>query len=1005
MTSVANKELVLVEFEYEYTGRDGALVSIKPNERYILVSRTNDHWWHVRKDEQTKPFYIPAKYVKELPVDFPSPLDFIRPNGLTTSEPLMNQGPVDLLDEKPDEVTLRLRSLSSSGKRAEDRMSTFGTPQDLQDLKQYGLPDSVNAQQTHTSSSSAPLSFSKNASQHMKRHTIAPSAFGPADSGTQSTQPRLLEAKHRQSIGLPELPITLELIQQADSTQDSENIYEMIPDTQDANSKASLAMDNVPAPAPPSVPLPSMVEAAPVAPTPAPRPPPTIQVECESPTTAVYVNVAELRRSIGQSSPLVSPSPSPRTSCHLRPDEGWEVHTDQESGLEFYYHPDTGQTTWDNPFDTFLDREVPPDVLPSPLPARSPAPSPPAPAVGTSDWEQLLDETSGQHYFYNPVSGETSWDPPEQLSSSPARMESMGLQTPLGDGPPPLPEEDYPSDSQEEPGTLPTFPKDYSFSHVKRMPIPRASLDTSAPAGWTRSIDPDGKWVFTCESTQEQWIKSVDERGQAYYYSRDGSRSQWTLPEIATSSQPRLGNGVDPEEVSVLKNWRHTMGPMQLNPCQDDSRFLSTHRRNFSDYGSDASSSGNSPELQHHADTFKHRRNPSNQSSESQHHNTQTLEKAGILNKTKICENGKRVRKNWTQSWTVLHGGILTFHKDPKSAPTGTLNKTNQIVPEVSLELRGAVIGWASKEKSSKKNVLELKTRSGAEFLIQYDTESIIHDWHKVIADTVRQLELEHHSEDEDGEGSEKSLGSEDKKRTSIRSSVSSASTDMDQKKVRTKLLKFLQKRPTLQSVKEKGYIRDNVFGCHLTALCALEKTTIPTFVEKCIKAVERRGVDIDGIYRVSGNLAVIQRLRFKADQDELDLEDGQWEDIHVITGALKLFFRELPEPLFPYNHFNSFLAAIKIPDKTVKVTQMRKLIKTFPQPNHDTMELLFRHLRKVIACGDINRMSVQNVAIVFGPTLLRPEMESGNMTMHMVFQNQIVEFILTEYERIFHGS
>lgn len=59
----------------------------------------------------------------------------------------------------------------------------------------------------------------------------------------------------------------------------------------------------------------------------------------------------------------------------------------------------------------------------------------------------------------------------------------------------------------------------------------------------------------------------------------------------------------------------------------------------------------------------------------------------------------------------------------------------------------------------------------------------------------------------------------------------------------------------------------------------------------------------------------------------------------------------------------------------------------------------------RVIQYGDDNRMTVQNVAIVFGPTLLRPEMESSNITMHMVFQNQIVEFILNEYERIFYSS
>ena len=59
----------------------------------------------------------------------------------------------------------------------------------------------------------------------------------------------------------------------------------------------------------------------------------------------------------------------------------------------------------------------------------------------------------------------------------------------------------------------------------------------------------------------------------------------------------------------------------------------------------------------------------------------------------------------------------------------------------------------------------------------------------------------------------------------------------------------------------------------------------------------------------------------------------------------------------------------------------------------------------RVIQFWEENRMSVQNVAIVFGPTLLRPEMEASNIAIHMVFQNQIVEFVLNEYERIFHSS
>lgn len=58
---------VLVCYSFQYTARDGRLVTIRPNESYILVSRTNEHWWCVRSDQHTRPFYVPAQYVTELP--------------------------------------------------------------------------------------------------------------------------------------------------------------------------------------------------------------------------------------------------------------------------------------------------------------------------------------------------------------------------------------------------------------------------------------------------------------------------------------------------------------------------------------------------------------------------------------------------------------------------------------------------------------------------------------------------------------------------------------------------------------------------------------------------------------------------------------------------------------------------------------------------------------------------------------------------------------------------
>lgn len=72
-----NMDLVSVMHEFQYRAKDGRLVSIKPDESFILVSKTNEHWWHVRRAPQDRPFYVPALYVKELrphsPAEDPPP--------------------------------------------------------------------------------------------------------------------------------------------------------------------------------------------------------------------------------------------------------------------------------------------------------------------------------------------------------------------------------------------------------------------------------------------------------------------------------------------------------------------------------------------------------------------------------------------------------------------------------------------------------------------------------------------------------------------------------------------------------------------------------------------------------------------------------------------------------------------------------------------------------------------------------------------------------------------
>ncbi|XP_077078487.1 rho GTPase-activating protein 12a isoform X3 [Siphateles boraxobius] len=510
------------------------------------------------------------------------------------------------------------------------------------------------------------------------------------------------------------------------------------------------------------------------------------------------------------------------------------------------------------------------------------------------------------------------------------------------------------------------------------------------------------------EMTDTEWLRHTDERGRLYYYSAGDSRSEWELPKIGLKSQsnhtPLLPGDAHktrsldrrlPDPIPIIRTRRSIYSESNDKLKQKsvkDRRAFPPHRK---------STFRSHPYKPQDTKTGSPDSDSSCPSSPKPPHSPS--EKCGTLNMTKITEHGKKVRKNWNSYWTVLQGSSLLFNKGQGSG-TGWFGRDQKL--EFSLDLRGGSVDWASKDKSSKKQVLELKTRQGMELLLQSDNEGL--DWHKALTEAIHTYMWESDeaieedmSESPDTEKHDKEKEQRNSKKA--RDIKKSVIMDNAEQKKKTKLIKLLTGRPTLQAVKDKGYIKDQVFGSSLSSLCQREASTVPRFVWMCIEHTEKTGLGVDGLYRVSGNLAIIQKLRFAVNHDEkVNLADSKWEDIHVTTGALKMFFRELPEPLFTFAFFNDFIAAIKMPDYKHKVQTVKDLMKQLPWPNQDTIQVLFKHLKKVIQHVDENRMTTQSVAIVFGPTLLRPETETANMAVHMVYQNQIVELILMEYETIF---
>merc|ERR1712025_22843 len=100
-------------------------------------------------------------------------------------------------------------------------------------------------------------------------------------------------------------------------------------------------------------------------------------------------------------------------------------------------------------------------------------------------------------------------------------------------------------------------------------------------------------------------------------------------------------------------------------------------------------------------------------------------------------------------------------------------------------------------------------------------------------------------------------------------------------------------------------------------------------------------------------------------------------EDVHVLTGSLKLFFRELKEPLIPWEIVGKLLLAANHQSKKQKIKQIKDCVMTMPTPN---------------------------LAIVFGPTLMwpPPHLVSVNLALDMMQQNIIVEALLNNVQNIF---
>ncbi|KAG0352615.1 hypothetical protein BG005_007958 [Podila minutissima] len=166
--------------------------------------------------------------------------------------------------------------------------------------------------------------------------------------------------------------------------------------------------------------------------------------------------------------------------------------------------------------------------------------------------------------------------------------------------------------------------------------------------------------------------------------------------------------------------------------------------------------------------------------------------------------------------------------------------------------------------------------------------------------------------------------------------------------------------------------VPESVFGTNLADYVRRYRNPIPLVIVKCADAIDRSGLRREGIYRVSGRHAQIMNLKklFELNEETVDLTDPAYsEDVASIAAVLKIYLRELPEPLFPFplNERSTYSAN---QDPSARLHELKIRLKRLPDCNIDTLQYLIQHLRRIYENVEFNKMSLENLSMIFTPAV-----------------------------------
>ncbi|XP_029609198.1 rho GTPase-activating protein 22-like isoform X2 [Salmo trutta] len=204
------------------------------------------------------------------------------------------------------------------------------------------------------------------------------------------------------------------------------------------------------------------------------------------------------------------------------------------------------------------------------------------------------------------------------------------------------------------------------------------------------------------------------------------------------------------------------------------------------------------------------------------------------------------------------------------------------------------------------------------------------------------------------------------------------------------------------------------IFGQHLEETMQCEsgcgsssKPLVPLLVQQCVCFIHQHGLTEEGLFRMPGQTNHVRELQDAFNCGEKPLF-GSNTDVHTVASLLKLYLRELPEPVVPFNKYTEFLSTAQLLAKNQEegILELGRQLKSLPQVNYNLLRYICRFLDEVQSHSSQNKMSVQNLATVFGPNIFRPKMEDPQIMMEGSSQVQhLMTVLISEHSRLYQGQ